>query len=42
MDEDINSNGWEIKKTTDVDNAEDFINIFQTFCQITGRFTISN
>ena len=42
MDEDINSNGWGIKNTTDVDNAEDFVNIFQTFYQITGRLPLSN
>ena len=41
MDEDINSNGWGIKNTTDVDNAEDFVNIFQTFYQITGRLPLS-
>ena len=42
MDEDIKSNGWGIKKITDVDNAEDFINIFQTFYQLTGRLRLSN
>ena len=42
MDEDINSNGWGIKKITDVDNAEDFVNIFQTFYQITGHLPLSN
>lgn len=42
MDEDINSNGWGMKKITDVDNAEDFVNIFQTFYQITGRLPFSN
>ena len=42
MDEDIKSNGWGIKKITDVDNAEDFINIFQTFYQLTGRLPLSN
>ena len=42
IDEDIKSNGWGIKKITDVDNAEDFINIFQTFYQLTGRLPLSN
>ena len=31
MDENINSNGWGIKKITDVENSLDLINIFQTF-----------
>ena len=30
MSEDIKANGWGIKKITDVNNAEDFIAIFQT------------
>ena len=42
MDEDIKSNGWGIKKITDVNNAEDFISIFQTFYQLTGRLPLSN
>ena len=32
MDDDIKSNGWEIKKITDFNNAEDFIAIVQNFC----------
>ena len=31
MDENIKSNGWGIKKLTDVENSLDLINIFQTF-----------
>ena len=30
------------KKITDVNNAHDFISIFQTFYQITGRLSLSN
>ena len=30
------------KKKTDVNNAQDFISIFQTFYQITGRLQLSN
>ena len=42
MEEDMKSNGWGIKKVTNVNNAEDFISIFQTFYQITGRLPLSN
>ena len=42
MDHDIKANGWEIKKITDVNNAEDFMTIFQTFYQLTGRLPLSN
>ena len=42
MDEDIKANRWGIKKITDVTNAEDFISIFQTFYQLTGRLPLSN
>ena len=42
MDEDIKTNGWGIKKVTDVDNAEELINIFQTFYELTGRLRLSN
>ena len=42
MDNDIKANGWGIKKITDVNNAEDFITIFQTFYQLTGRLPLSN
>ena len=41
MDEDNKANGWGIKKITDVNNAEDFITIFQTFYQLTGRLPFS-
>ena len=42
MDEDIKANGWRIKKITDVNNAEDFITIFQNFYQLTGRLPLYN
>ena len=42
IDDDIKSNGWRIKKITDVNNAEDFMTIFQTFYQLTGRLPLSN
>ena len=42
INEDIKSNGWGIKKITDVNNAQDFISIFQTFYQITRRLVLSN
>ena len=41
MDNDIKANGWGIKKITDVNNAEDFMTIFQNFYQLTGRLTLS-
>ena len=42
MDNDIKANEWAIKKITDVNDAEDFMTIFQTFYQITGRLPNSN
>ena len=42
MDNDIKANEWAIKKITDVNDAEDFMTIFQTFYQITGRLPLSN
>ena len=42
MDNDIKANGWGIKKKTDINNAEDFMAIFQTFYQLTGRLPLSN
>ena len=42
MDNDIKANGWGIKKITDVNNAKDFMTIFQTFYQLTGRLSLSN
>ena len=42
MGDDIKANGWGIKKITDVNNAEDFIAIFQTFYQLTGCLPLSN
>ena len=42
MDDDIKSNGWEIKKITDFNNAEHFIIIVQNFTQLTGCLPLSN
>ena len=42
MDEDVKANGWGIKKITDVNNAENFMPIFQIFYQLTGSFSLSN
>ena len=42
MDEDVKANGWGIKKITDVNNAEHFIAIFQTFYQLTDSLPLSN
>ena len=42
MDEDIKANDWGINPITDVNDAEDFMNIFQTFYQLTGRLSLSN
>ena len=41
MDHDIKANGWGIKKITDANNAEDFMTIFQTFYQLTGRLPLT-
>ena len=41
-DNDINANGWGIEKITDVNDTEDFMIIFQTFYQLTGRLPLSN
>ena len=41
-DSDINANGWGIEKITDVNDTEDFMIIFQTFYQLTGRLPLSN
>ena len=42
MDNDIKANGWGIKNITDVNNAEDFMTIFQSFYQLTGCLPLSN
>ena len=43
VDNYINSNGWRTKKKkTDVNNAEDFMTMFQTFYQLTGRSLLWN
>ena len=42
MDSYIKSNGWGTKKIIDVNNAEDFMTIFQTFYQLTGGLPLSN
>lgn len=42
LDKDIKANGWGTKPITDVNDAEDFMNIFQTFYQLIGRLPLSN
>ena len=42
MGNNIKANGLGIKKITDVNNAEDFMTIFQTFYQFTGHLPLSN
>ena len=42
MHNDIRANRWGIKKITDVNDAEDFMTIFQTFYQLNGRLPLSN
>ena len=42
MGNNIKANALGIKKITDVNNAEDFMTIFQTFYQFTGRIPLSN
>ena len=42
MDEDIKSNGCGVKNIVDVENSQDFLKIFQTFYQITGRLPLAN
>ena len=42
MDNDIKANRWGKKKITDVDNAKDFMKIFQIFYQLIGRLPLSN
>ena len=42
LDKDIKANSWETKPITDVNDAEDFMNIFQTFYQLIGRLPLSN
>ena len=41
LDKDIKANSWETKPITDVNDAEDFTNTFQTFYLI-GRLPLSN
>lgn len=42
MHDDTKSNGWGIKRISDVENSLDVINTFQTFYQIIGRLPLSN
>ena len=42
IDEDIKSNGWEIKKVTEVQDAQELMKIFQDFYILTGRLPLSN
>ena len=42
MNNDIQANGWGIKKVTEVSDAEELMNIFQNFYSLTGRLPLSN
>ena len=42
MDADIKANGWRIKKTTEVEDAQELMNIFQDFYTMIGRLPLSN
>ena len=42
MNNDIRANGWVIKKVTEVNEAEELMNIFQTFYSLNGRLPLSN
>ena len=42
LNNDIRANGWGIKKVTEVLNAEELMNILQTFYTLTGRLPLTN
>ena len=42
FDEDIRANGWGIKKLSEVNNAQELLQIFQDFYLLTGRLPLSN
>ena len=42
LDQDIKSNGWGVKKVLDIENALDFLAIFQSFYHNTGRLPLTN
>ena len=42
LDQDIKSNGWGVKNVLDIENALDFLAIFQSFYHNTGRFLLTN
>ena len=42
MDDDIKSNGWGVKSLLEIENAFDFLRIFQMFCHFNGRFSLTN
>ena len=42
MHADIKANGWRIKKTTEVEDAQELMNIFQDFYTMIGRLPLSN
>ena len=42
LNNDIQANGWGIKKVTEVKYAEELMNIFQNFYSLTGRLPLSN
>ena len=42
MDNDIKTNGWGIKKITEIEDAHELMKIFQDFYTLTGRLPLSN
>ena len=42
MDDDIKSNGWGVKSLLEVENAFDFLRVFQMFYHFNGRFSLTN
>ena len=42
MDEDIATNGWGIKKISEVTDSGEMLKIFQDFYFLTGRLPLSN
>ena len=42
MDNDIKSNGWEVKSLLDIENAFDLLRIFQMFYHFDGRLPLTN
>ena len=42
INEDIKTNGWGIKKVTEIQDAQELLKIFQNFYTMTGRLPTSN